>query len=335
MKMGRILGIGELMMRLTPKHHVRLNQTNEFAAYFGGAEANVLMSLSKMGHATQFLSVLPSNDLGDAALSHLRSGGVDTKWVFRGGDRLGLYYYEEGYSIKQAKVIYDRSHSSVHHLKDIDINWVDIFKGVDILHLTGITPALSRDLKELTVEAMKQAKMNSVKVSFDFNFRSKLWTMSQAKEVYLELLPYIDICFAGYKDFFYLLNDGEYEDFDEERLAAYYEKYSKKYNIEVLASTNRHVVSASHNQLQAYFYHNGMFRKSKEYSIDILERIGGGDAFVAGILHGILMKKNDAEIAEFGMASGAVKHTVYGDYNQFTAEEIETFLSTGNGEVSR
>lgn len=333
--MGRILAIGELMMRLTPKNKIRLNQANDFNVNYGGAEANVAMSLSKFGHMVQFLSVLPSNDLGDAALSHLRSGGVDTTWVFRGGDRLGLYYYEEGYSIKQAKVIYDRSHSSVHHLKDVDINWTDVYKDIDILHITGITPALSNELKDLTLEAVKNAKMNKVKVSFDFNFRSKLWTVSQAKEAFLEILPYVDICFAGYKDFFYLLAEGSHEEFDEDRLTHYYDTYSKRYDIEMFACTDRQVVSASHNKIKGYLYRDKALSSSQRYSIDIVERIGGGDAFVAGILHGILINMDSDEIVKFGMASGAMKHMVYGDHNQFTKEEIELFLSNTNGEVNR
>src|SRR5699024_12555137 len=221
--MGKIITIGELMMRLTPKNKGRLNQAAEFKAYYGGAETNVAMSLSKFGHDARFLSVFPANDIGDAAISHLAGGGVDTSWVFREGDRLGTYYYEEGYSLKQAKVIYDRKNSAVHQLPEIKLDWEAIYQDTDLLHVTGITPALSDELKTFTLTAMAEAKKFGVKVSFDFNYRGKLWTTDEAKETFLEILPYVDVCFAGYKDFVNILREKGSESFSEKALSRFYD----------------------------------------------------------------------------------------------------------------
>ncbi|GGJ87702.1 2-dehydro-3-deoxygluconokinase [Lentibacillus kapialis] len=333
--MGKVVTIGELMLRLTPKNNGRLNQATEFKAYYGGAEANVAMSLSKFGHHASFLSAFPSNDIGDAAASHLAGCGVDTAWIFRQGGRLGTYYYEEGYSLKQAKVIYDRDHSAIHHLPGIGLDWKSIYQDIDLLHITGITPALSNELKNLTLEAVKAAKESGVKVSFDFNFRSKLLSIEEAKRTILNILPYVDICFAGYKDFVYLLGEEGPQTFSDQRLAAFYENYADKYGISVFASTDRQAISATQNKLQGFVYQNSQLVSSGNYSFEILDRIGGGDAFAAGVLHGMLTEMDPAETVEFGTASGVLKHMVYGDHNQFTAVEVEQFLQNHGTDVSR
>jgi len=333
--MGKIITIGELMMRLTPKNKGRLNQAAEFKAYYGGAETNVAMSLSKFGHDARFLSVFPANDIGDAAISHLAGGGVDTSWVFREGDRLGTYYYEEGYSLKQAKVIYDRKNSAVHQLPEIKLDWEAIYQDTDLLHVTGITPALSDELKTFTLTAMAEAKKFGVKVSFDFNYRGKLWTTDEAKETFLEILPYVDVCFAGYKDFVNILREKGSESFSETALSRFYDDYAWKYDITVFASTDRRAVSATQNTLQGYLYQEGQLSISEAYSFDVLERIGGGDAFTAGVLHGIISGMSPVDTVEFGTASGVLKHMIYGDYNQYTADEVEAFLKSRSADVSR
>jgi len=332
---GKILTIGELMLRLTPKHKTRLNQASEFKAYYGGAEANVAMSLARFGHDAAFLSAFPANDIGDAALAQLASSGVDTTWVFRKDGRLGTYYYEEGYSLKQAKVIYDRDHSAIHQLPEVELDWEAVYQDTELLHITGITPALSDGLKNLTLEAVKQAKQYDVKVSFDFNFRGKLWTAEEAKTTFLELLPYVDICFAGYKDFVYLLGEEGPEEYSEIHLARFYADYSQKYGIAVFASTDRQVASATKNSIQGLLYQDTQFVSSEVYSFELLERIGGGDAFAAGVLHGILEQMTPADTVAFGAASGALKHMVYGDHNQYTADEIQEFLKNQGKDVSR
>lgn len=333
--MGKVITIGELMMRLTPKNKERLNQANEFKSYYGGAEANVAMSLSKFGHESSFLSIIPQNDIGDAALSYLAGGGVNTSWVFREGNRLGIYYYEEGYSLKQAKVIYDRDYSAIHYLPDIEIDWETVFMDIDILHITGITPALSEKMKDFTLKAIAEAKKFSLKVSFDFNYRGKLWSINKAKQTYLDILPYVDICFAGYKDFIYILGEVAHNSFSEKKLAKFFKYYTHKYDIEVFAATDRQITSATQNSIQGYLYQEGQLYTSEVYEFDILERIGGGDAFTAGILHGIMSSMDSTETVEFGTASGVLKHMVYGDHNRYTQSEIKEFLKNRGMDVSR
>lgn len=334
MILNKVLTFGELMMRLTPDNK-RLNQAKEFKAYYGGAEANVAMALGMFDHESVFLSALPTNDIGNAAVSQLASSGVDTSWVFREEGRLGVYYYEKGYSLKQAKVIYDRNHSTVHHLPEKEIDWERIYKDVDILHTSGITPALSKEMKKFTLTAVAEAKKNNVIVSFDFNYRGKLWTVGEAKDTFLDILPFVDICFAGYKDFIHILDEQGPETFDESLLKEFYESYAEKYNVTVFASTKRQAFSATNNSLQAYFYKNKKMSVSEAYTFEILERIGSGDAFAAGILHGILCGMQPEKTVEFGVASGVLKHMVEDDHNRYTVDDINSFLNNRGIDVNR
>ena len=333
--MAKVLTIGEMLMRFTPVNKKRLNQDDQMSVYFGGAEANTAMSLSQFGHDVSFLSALPSNDIGEAAFSHLRMMGVDTSLVFRTGDRMGSYFLEEGFGLKPTKVIYDRKYSSVNELPGIEIDWEEVYQGIDVLHITGITPALSEKMKAFTILSVSEAKKHGVKVSFDFNFRSKLWNVSKAKETFKEILPYVDICFMGYKDFTLLWGFEGPAEFHEETLAHFYRGFAERYEIEWFASTNRVVHSASNNELQGFVYKYGSLVKSRNWQFDILDRIGGGDAFAAGVLHGILRGFELEKIAEFGTASSVLKHSVLGDYNRFTEKEVNEFLELQGGDVSR
>lgn len=327
--MANVITIGELMARFTPVQKQRLRETHQFNVYYGGAEANVAMALARYGHDVSYMTTFPENDLGNAAAAHLAAGGVDTSLIYREGERLGTYYYEEGFSLKPAKVIYDRKHSSVHSLPEMEIDWKAVYADVALLHITGITPALSDQLKTFTMDAVKQAKHHGVTVSFDCNFRSKLWTAKEAKETFQEILPFVDICFAGYKDFTALFKEDGPEGFHEEKLEAFYQRYSEKYNISILASTERTVVSSTKNRLQGYLYQSNKLHKTDDVSFDILDRIGGGDAFAAGILHGILMNYDAEDTVQFGIGSSVLKHMVYGDHNQFSADEVDAFLAGG------
>src|SRR5699024_8271200 len=306
--MSKVVTIGELMMRITPKNKERLNQTQDFKTFYGGAEANVAMTFAKIGHNVRFVSVFPNNDIGDRALAHLESGRVNTSWVFKSEKRLGMYFHEEGYSLKPAKVIYDRENSGFRSLPNMNVDWKLLYQDVDLLHITGITPALSEDLRKFTLEAIKMAKKNAVKVSFDFNYRSKLWSKSEAKKTFLEILPNVDICFAGYKDFILLLEENGSDIFDEDLLKKFYKKYSHIYNIQCFASSDRTVISAHENKLRVFMFQNDHLYKTNTYAIDIIDRIGGGDAFAAGIIHGMLTEKSYEEIVQFGIASGVLKH---------------------------
>lgn len=333
--MSKIVTLGEVLLRLTPFNNQRLNQAGGFHAYYGGAEANVARSLSNFGHYVSCLTVLPSNDLGDAAEAHLKSGGIDTKWVLRSGKRIGSYYYEEGFSLRHAKVIYDRKYSSFLELPNQKINWDSIYSNVDLLHTTGITPAVSEEMKDFTLLAIKEAKKRNLQVSFDFNYRSKLWSVEEARQTFLEILPYVDVCFAGYKDFVYLLGNDGPKEFDEAVLERYYREFVEQYDIAYFSCTNRTVHSSSNNELEGYIFNKGVLYKSKNFSFEIVDRIGGGDAFAAGVLHGVLVNSNPKEAVEFGIGSSVLKHLVYGDHNQFNAEEVEEFLASEGKDVSR
>ncbi|MHA6253137.1 PfkB family carbohydrate kinase [Oceanobacillus sp. CAU 1775] len=333
--MGKILTIGELMIRLTPPGKERLHRATVFKSYYGGAEANVAVSLAGFGHESAFLSALPNNELGKAAIRHLRANDVNTDWIYRSGERLGLYYYEEGYSVRPAKVIYDRKHSSIHELPLFEVNWKEVFKDVDILHITGITPALGKELKEFIIEAAKQGSECGVKVSFDFNYRSKLWTIPEARETFLAILPYVSICFAGYKDFNLLLNEAGPESFHPKTLQQYYEKYSKKYAIDYLVCTDRRIIGGQKQELSGWLYRNGELYETPYFKMDVLERIGGGDAFAAGVLHGILTEMDSEDIIHFGVAASVLKHTIYGDDNQVTVEEVKQFMLSNEQDISR
>ncbi|WP_010530530.1 sugar kinase [Lentibacillus jeotgali] len=333
--MAKILTMGELLLRLTPVNHQRLNIGGHFTANYGGAEANVAVSLSRFGHDVSFLSAFPPNDIGDAALSHLQASGVDTSSVFRLGERLGIYFYEEGFSLRQGKVIYDRKASSVLELPDQYIDWDQVYDEVDLLHVTGITPALSKGMKEFTLAGIQEAKKRNVQVSFDFNYRSKLWGVEEAKETFLAILPHVDICFAGYKDFVYLLGFEGPDEFDKETLERFYREFAELYKIKYLASTRRTVFSTSKNELTGYIYFEDYLYESDHVSFEILDRIGGGDAFASGVLHTIISGLAPEEVIEFGIGSGVLKHMVYGDYNQFSEEEVEAFLANRDKDVNR
>ncbi|WP_209123821.1 sugar kinase [Alkalihalobacillus sp. BA299] len=333
--MAKILTIGELLLRLTPVQLQRLNQTRELTMSYGGAEANVAVSLSQFGHHASLLSVIPANDLGEAALSHLKAFGVDTSSIFRGGERLGLYFYEQGFSSKQAKVIYDRKYSSILELPNEKIDWDQVYAGVDILHTTGITPALSEKLQQFTIKAIQEAKKRKVQISFDFNYRAKLWSIEKAKETFLSILPYVDICFVGYKDFKFLLGNDGPEHFTKDVLENWYRELAIKYEISYLVCTNRTIISSSKNEIVGYVYFENCLYESERISFEILDRIGGGDAFAAGVLHGIAAGYESKKMIEFAVSSSVLKHTVYGDHNQFSVDEVKTFVANRGGDVNR
>ncbi|WP_028784644.1 sugar kinase [Thalassobacillus devorans] len=333
--MANVLTIGELLIRLTPPDHQRLHQTNQLNLFYGGAEANVAMNLSHLGHNVRYFSALPPNDIGEGAVNHLKAGGVDTSYLLRKGERLGLYFLEEGFSLKQANVIYDRKYSSIFELPEQTIDWDDLLKDIDLLHTTGITPALGDGMKEFTITALKEAKKRGIQVSFDFNYRSKLWGVAEAKTAFLEILPYVDICFAGYKDFIYLLDYKGPETFDAEVLKDFYKRMKDQYEITCMACTNRTTYSTSKNDLAAYLFDGTTFYESPVISFEILDRIGGGDSFASGVLHGILTQLPAQEVIEFGLASGVLKHMVYGDHNQFSEQEVRSFMANIGNDVSR
>lgn len=337
--MKKIITFGELLLRLSTRIGERTVQANELTMHYGGAEANVAISLSNFGHDVRFVSKIPNNPLGHAAERHLRMYGVDTSHLLHGGERLGTYYLETGVGERSAQVTYDRKYSSVSELTKDEIDFDEIFQGAKLFHVSGITPALSPALQALTLRALQQAKDRDVMTSFDFNYRSKLWSQQEAADAITPLLPYVDICSCGELDAIHLLGIEEAADsLDKEmKLQYYYDKIQEMYpNITYMSSTFRQVISASANTLQGNLYTAGVLYHSKVHHIEpIVDRVGGGDAFAAGVLHGIIDEQTPEQIVSFATAASALKHTVHGDCNVFSEEEIKEFIDNGSGRIIR
>lgn len=335
----KIITLGEILLRLSTDVGKRLSQADQLDLNYGGAEANVSVSLSNFGYDVYFVSKVPNNPLGLAAERHLKTNGVRTGFLLKGGERLGTYYVESGVGARSSQVTYDRKHSSFSQLITEEILFDDLFKEADLFHITGITPALSPNLVELTLLALQKAKANGVTTSFDFNYRSKLWNHQEAAETMKLFLPYVDICFCGELDAIYLLGINKVSDSIEnkDRLTYYYENIQQMYpNIQYFSSTFREVLSASTNTLQGNLFAKGVLYQSKIYQIDhIVDRVGGGDAFVAGMLYGILEGTSLEEAVTFATAASVMKHTVLGDCNTFSVEEIKTFANQTPGKIIR
>lgn len=331
--MAKVLTLGEIMLRLSTVES-RLAETSEMQAHYGGGEANVAISLANFGHQAYFASKVPDNALGVAVKRHLNRFGVHTDYLLFGGQRLGIYFLEQGVGIKAANVVYDRAYSSFSQMKENEWERLDLFAGVDLFHLSGITPALSPAWVELLIKLMQEAKSRKVKISFDINFRGKLWSQAQASVDLKQILPYVDYLSAGKLDAQYLLGIENAQDLSLEQC---YQEMQKLYpNIQVIYSTNRTILSAKHNQLQGTIYSQNQYYKSEVIDIpDIIDRVGGGDAYSAGILHGLLSGYSAQETVNFATAASALKHMVYGDCNQFTLEEVQAYLKNGSSKINR
>lgn len=337
--MKKVVTFGEIVLRLSTDSGERLAQTNHLTMQYGGAEANVSVSLSNFGHKVYLLSKIPVNALSVGALTHLRSHGVHTDYILKGGERLGTYYLETGVGERSAEVTYDRKHSSISELAPHEIDFDKIFQDATLYHLSGITPALSENLKEITLQSLRKAKEHDVTVSFDFNYRSKLWSQQEAAETIKAFLPYVDICSCGELDAIHILGIREAnKSLDRSKqLIYYYDEIKALYpNIKYMSSTFRTVMSASANRLQGNLYTDGTLYQSKEHVIDpIVDRVGGGDAFASGILHGILTEMEPEETISFATAASALKHTIHGDCNTFSVEEIKSFSGNASGHIIR
>ncbi|WP_163101957.1 sugar kinase [Peribacillus alkalitolerans] len=337
--MKKIVTLGEIMLRLSTTTGERLFQADQLTMQYGGAEANVGVSLSRFGHEVYFVSKVPDNPLGTAVERYLKSHGVHTEYLIKGGERLGTYFLETGIGPRSAQVTYDRKYSSFSKLTLEEVDFEKILEEASLFHISGITPALSPSLKELTFVALKKAKELGVTTSFDFNYRAKLWSQKEAGETIQPLLPYIDICSCGELDAIYLLNLEKADDGlqKEHKLIYYYEKIHEMYpNIKYLSSTFRTVISATTNTLQGNLYCEGKLFQSRVHQIDhIVDRVGGGDAYAAGILNGIIEQQSPQQIVSFATAASALKHTVHGDCNVFSKDEIIVFAENEPGKIVR
>ena len=340
--MSKIVTLGEIMLRLSPKGNYRFVQSDSFQVIPGGGEANVTVSLANYGHASYFVSKLPAHEIGQIAVNGLRRYGVNTDYIVRGGDRVGLYYAETGASMRPSKVIYDRANSAIAETDPSDFNFDEIMEGADWFHWSGITPAISDKAAELTRLACEAAKRHHVTVSVDLNFRKKLWTSEKAIAVMRPLMKYVDVCIGNEEDAQLCLGfkpdaDVEGGKTDAEGYYGIFKGMMKEFGFKYVVSTLRESFSATHNGWKALIYDGKEFYQSKHYDINpIIDRVGGGDSFSGGLIHGMLTYKDQAKALEFAVAASALKHTIPGDFNVVSTSEVESLAGgNANGRVQR
>ena len=340
--MKKVITFGELMLRLAPENYLRFVQSDKYEATFGGAEANVAVSLANYGVDVAFVSKLPDHEIGQAAINSLRKFGVDTSKVVRGGDRVGIYYCEKGASQRPSKVIYDRAGSSIATAKKADFDWAKIFEGVEWFHFTGITPALSDETAEICIDACKAAKKLGINISCDLNFRKKLWSKEKAGKVMAELCEYIDYCIANEedaKDVFGIEADNTDiygGKLDRNGYISVAKKLTDRFNFKGVAITLRESLSANDNNWSGMLYVDGQAYFSKKYAMHIVDRVGGGDSFGGGLIYSLLSGSNAQDTIEFAVAASCLKHSIEGDYNLVSVDEVKA-LAGGNasGRVQR
>lgn len=335
---------GELMLRLSPPGSDLLFQRPQLEATFGGAEANVAVSLANYGERARFVTALPQNSVAEAAIRELRGFGVDTSRIRRSGSRVGIYYAEKGACMRPSRVIYDRANSAIAEVKAGDFDWAEIFRDADWFHTTGITPAVSEGAAEVTLEAMKAAKAAGVKISCDLNYRKKLWKWGKTpKEVMSELAGYIDVMIANEEDCQKCLGieldvDVASGKLDTDKYRTLAARVMERFpNVKQLAVSLRESVSADINNWSIVLADRENFYISKKYELrDIVDRIGGGDSFGSGLIWGLNNTESPQAAVEFAAAASALKHTVFGDYNRVTVEDVMTLAGgDASGRVQR
>lgn len=324
------------MLRLTPPNNQKILQSNSFEAVYSGGEANVIASLAMFGHDTKFVTKLPDNHLGQKVLSKFRGYNVDISDVVTGECRLGIYFSEIGHGLRSTEVIYDRKYSAISMADKSEFDIDKILDGVGFVHMSGITPALSKSLREFTIDFIKACKERGILVSYDSNFRAKLWSLEEAIEVLTEVMPLIDIAFLGHLD---MINILQFEDkgleFDENLKDLYGRLFEKYPNLKYAACTKRTVNSINNNSLRGYLYDGEELIVSNEYTFDILDRVGGGDAFTAGVLHGIFKNMKHEEIIEFGICASSLKHSILGDINIVDEDTVVSLMKNGLQNIKR
>ena len=340
--MNKVVTFGELMLRLAPENYLRFVQSEKLQATFGGAEANVAVSLANYGVDVAFVSKLPEHEIGQAAVNSLRKFGVDTSKIVRGGDRVGIYYCEKGASQRPSKVIYDRANSSIATAKPEDFDWDKIFDGVKWFHFTGITPAVSDAAAEISLQALKAAKAKNITVSCDLNFRKKLWSKEKAGKVMAELCNYIDYCIANEedaKDVFGIEADNTDiygGKLDRNGYISVAKKLTERFGFKGVAITLRESLSANDNNWSGMLYTGGEAYFSKKYTMHIVDRVGGGDSFGGGLIYSLINGFDAQKSIEFAIAASCLKHSIEGDYNMVSVKEVETLAGgDASGRVQR
>ncbi|GAB4460804.1 MAG: hypothetical protein OHK0029_25280 [Armatimonadaceae bacterium] len=334
---------GEVMLRLAPPGYLRLLQTDSLEMTFGGAEVNVAVALAQFGIPSTFITRLPNNAVAQRCINEIRGLGVDTTRILRGGERMGVYYVEKGAAQRASTVLYDRAHSAIAEINPAELDWDGIFVDAKAFHLTGITPALSEKCTQAALNAVIKAQERGVLVSCDLNYRKKLWDRQRAEQVMGEIMPFVDICIANEEDAETVFGiKAEGSDLtggviDHSRYEDVAKKLKARFaNLKGIAITLRESYSASRNGWSGMYYTENKAYYSRRYDIDIVDRVGGGDSFAAGLLYGILTGKDVEDIVEFAAAASCLKHSIQGDYNLVSLSEVEALVAgDASGRVRR
>ncbi|MEN8194185.1 MAG: sugar kinase [Bacteroidota bacterium] len=345
MESKKIITFGEIMLRLSTPGFQRFTQASSFEIVYGGGEANVAVSLANYGLESKFITKLPNNDIGQAAINNLRKFGVDTTQIVRGGNRIGVYFLETGASQRSSKVVYDRDNSAISEAESNEFDWEKIFNDADWFHWTGITPALGKKAQESIQTACKVAKQKNIKISCDLNFRKKLWTTEEAQKVMGPLMEYVDVCIANEEDAEKSLGlvpnktDVTSAKLDEKGYFELAKQLKDEFNFETVAITLRESYSASRNGWSALLLDDKDCIKpyrSTVYDIQIVDRVGGGDSFASGLIYGLLKTSNTKDALDFAVAASCLKHSIPGDFNFVSIAEVENLMKgDGSGRVER
>lgn len=340
--MKKIVTMGEIMLRLSTPNNEKFIQADEFDINYGGGEANVAVSCANYGHKAEFVTAVPDNEIGECAIAALRKYGVETKNIAKCGERLGIYYLETGSSMRPSKVVYDRAHSSITTATAADFDFDAIFQDADWFHFTGITPALGDNVAEICLDALKVCREKKIPVSCDLNYRKKLWTREKAGEVMAGLMPYVNVCIANEEDAGDVFGiratntDITGGKISHEGYKEVAKVLADRFGFDKVAITLRGSISANDNNWAAMLYDGKDFSFSKNYLIHIVDRVGGGDSFGAGLIYSLLSGYSSQDAIEFAVAASCLKHSVEGDYNMVSLNEVTTLAGgDGSGRVQR
>ena len=340
--MAKVITFGEIMLRLAPQGYLRFTQAETFGATYGGGEANVAVSLANYGLDASFVTKLPTHEIGQSAVNSLRKYGVGTDKIVRGGKRVGIYFLEKGASQRPSKVVYDRAGSSIATACNEDFDWDTILKDVEWFHFTGITPALGANVADICLTALKACKERNITVSCDLNYRKNLWTKAEAQETMSKLMKYVDVCIANEEDSADVfgihatntdvsggkLNHDGYKDVAKQ--------LADKFGFKKVAITLRGSISANDNNWAAMLYDGSEYFFSKSYLVHIVDRVGGGDSFGGGLIYSMLNNYSNQETIEFAVAASCLKHSIEGDVNLVSVDEVSKLAQgDGSGRVQR
>jgi 2-dehydro-3-deoxygluconokinase len=342
--MHKVVTFGEIMLRLSPPGFERFLQSPVLGATFGGGEANVAVGLAHFGLDSYYVTRLPKHDIGEAAIRALRAEGVKTDFILRGGDRLGIYFVEAGASQRASNVIYDRAQSAISQLEPGGVDWGKVFQGAAWFHVTGITPALGERASSCTRDAIEAAKKAGARVSVDLNFRKKLWSEAQAQKVMRPLMTHVDVVIANEEDIQSVLGlevantDVTAGHLNLDGYKGVAQRLSKEFGPSMVAITLRESISASDNGWSAALWNNanGRFIHSQRYDVRLVDRVGGGDSFAAGLIFGLVTGRDPEESLRFAVAASALKQTIPGDFNRVSVAEVDRLVQgDASGRVQR